>query len=348
VNEIERIHQMVRDGRITAEEGERLVRVLQEVDEVDAQLDREARSIDREARDAGDTGGRPVRPGDTGTAAAPAAAAPAAAAPAAAEAEGVTNAVTASIRGTGASAPAPKNHQHAAEDTAEDTAKAAAEGTPDDTAAEQPFAPADTPWVRISMLAGDLDVRADSSLTEPHVSGAPGTISVERSGANFDLNFRPEGTGFLDRFLTQMRSGNVSVAIPEGYGVDLNMRAGDVRLHGVPYLRGRLTAGELSADALRGVDLKNAAGDIDVRLLLTEGQHRITSATGDVDIVLLPGSDVRVEGSVSIGDAESRSAGFTTERSGLGDRVSGTVGSGAALLEVHVTTGDVNVEVGHG
>src|SRR5690606_28137732 len=142
-------------------------------------------------------------------------------------------------------------------------------------------APAGTPFVHVDMLAGDLEVRVDPSLSEPQISGGPGRIGMERHGADFQVNFRPEGSGFLDRFLTQMRSGKVSVAIPEGYGVDLNMRAGNVQLHGVPYLRGRLTAGELSADALNGVDLNNAAGDIDVRLLLTEGKHRIASATGD-------------------------------------------------------------------
>ena len=331
MNEIERIHQMVRDGRITAEEGERLIQVLREVDEVDARLDREAQAIDREARGAHADSERSDRTGAAASAAAAAAAAEAAATAAGASAaNAATDARATPARPAGApqSTDAPRTT-----DAPQSTSEAA---------------PAGTPFVHVDMLAGDLEVRVDPSLSEPQISGGPGRIGMERHGADFQVNFRPEGSGFLDRFLTQMRSGKVSVAIPEGYGVDLNMRAGNVQLHGVPYLRGRLTAGELSADALNGVDLNNAAGDIDVRLLLTEGKHRISSATGDVDVVLLPGSDVRVEGSVSIGDAEAGGGEFSTERSGLGDRISGTIGAGTAFLEIHVTTGDVHVEVGHG
>jgi hypothetical protein len=335
VNEIERIHQMVRDGRITAEEGERLIQVLREVDEVDARLDQEAQAIDREARGAHDDSVGSDRT-------------------AAVAANAATNAATASEANTDATTAAADSATAAADSaTTAPTAAEDATGTftppaGDTTVTGTDAAPAGTPFVHVVMLAGDLEVRVDPSLTEPHVSGGPGKLGMERHGADFQVNFRPEGSGYLDRFLTQMRSGKVSVTIPEGYGVDLNMRAGNVRLHGVPYLRGRLTAGDLSADALRGVDLTNAAGDIDVRLLLTEGKHRISSATGDVDVVLVPGSDVRVEGSVSIGDAEAGGAAFTTERSGLGDRVTGTIGAGSAFLEIRVTTGDVHVEVDHG
>lgn len=310
MNDIERIHQMVREGRITAEEGERLIQVLREVDDADARIGQEARAIDRQMHDPSADAG-PVNPAG--------ATQPAATRPTATE--------------SAATQPA------ASQPAAPQPAPEAPGSTP---------APPTTPWVHVSMLAGDLEVRVDPALREPQVTGAPGSVSVEREGADFRVSFRPEGGGFLDRFLTQMRSGRVQVAIPDGHGVDLSMRAGDVRLHGVPYLRGRLSAGDLRADALRGIDLQSAAGDISVRLLLTEGRHRIASATGDVKVVLQPSSSVRVDGSVSIGDAEGHGPAFTTERKGLGDRVVGTLGDGAAELQIHVTTGDVDVEVGHG
>lgn len=337
MSDIERIHQMVREGRITAEEGERLIQVLREVDDADARIGQEARAIDRQMHDPSAAAGAANLAG-VGQ---PAATEPAPTQPAAARPEATQPAATQPAATQPAAArPAGTQPEGAA------SGPATPEPTPDAPTATP--APPTTPWVHVSMLAGDLEVRVDPALHEPQVTGAPGSVSVEREGADFRVSFRPEGGGFLDRFLTQMRSGRVQVVVPDGHGVDLSMRAGDVRLHGVPYLRGRLSAGDLRADALRGIDLQSAAGDISVRLLLTEGRHRIASATGDVKVVLQPGSSVRVDGSVSIGDAEGHGPAFTTERKGLGDRVVGTLGDGAAELQIHVTTGDVDVEVGHG
>ena len=85
------------------------------------------------------------------------------------------------------------------------------------------------------------------------------------------------------------------------------------------------------------------AGDLDLSLHLLEGEHRVTASAGDVDIELLKGSSVTVEGSVGMGDFDTE--GFSAEvREGLtGGAFSGVVGGGKARLKVQMSAGDLDV-----
>ena len=202
-------------------------------------------------------------------------------------------------------------------------------------------------WIHLDMLAGDVTVMVDEDLDAPCLDGGEeGGMKLEKQGEDYYLSQfggRSEG-GFLERLMGGFRHNKLSLRIPQGFGVELSMKAGDVNLKGVPYLRGGLLAGDLDADALEGVDLTMSAGDVKLGLRPTSGSHRVVTTAGDVTIFLLPGSSARVEGGVNIGDI-SLTPPFERERQGLGQRFHGVVGGGDAELELKLSTGDLKVVV---
>jgi len=153
----------------------------------------------------------------------------------------------------------------------------------------------------------------------------------------------PDRGNVIDRFLSSLRSGDLDVRIPPHFGVAIQATAGDIDLHGVRYLRGRLRAGDVSADRLEGVDFALMAGEFGATLDLKAGEHVITIGAGDVSVSLPSGADVTVTGRVSIGDLDSRIDGLEERGSGLGGEVAGVLGAGSAKLRLRVTTGDLSI-----
>jgi len=315
MDETERIRKMVAAGTITDEEAERLLSVLRDIDSAEAELAASAEAMEVEARAAA---GEPVA-GDA-AAGEPAAAVPGAAAPPGAAAESAAPQVAAAETASTAAAAAPTGP------------KAAAEGTR---------------WLHLSLLAGDIDVRSDPDVSEVTLSGDAESLRLEPASDGATLRYQGAGgsDSWVDRFVNRLRSTHVRVRLPADYGVDLNVTAGDVKLSGVPYLRGRLTSGDLEARGLKGVDLVTSAGDIDLEMTLTEGRNSLRATAGDVDIRLGADSNVAMSGSVSIGNASVRGHGFEVSRHGVGQRFEGRLGDGAASLDVHVTTGNLHVKV---
>lgn len=338
MTESERIRKMVEAGTITNEEADRLLAVLQEIDEADRALAAAGEAMEAEAEQAL-AGAEPaglepagldsVRPEPAGVE--PAQPRQRAGAPRGAEPRSVAGGGQGAEVGT----PGPDLQRTA---------------PPSSGAAQVPqeaAAPGATRWVHLSLLAGNLSVRSDPRVGEPEMEGDAEGLRVERTEDGFAVR-QPWGGGrasWVDRFLSRIRAGRLEMRVPAGYGVDLSVTAGDVEVRGVPYLRGRLTSGNLDASGLRGIEFATAAGDIDLEMTLTEGRHTLRATAGDVNVRLGAGSDVAVEGSVSIGNATVRAPGFDVGHRGVGQRFQGRIGAGTASLGLHVTTGDVKVTV---
>ena len=379
MTDIERVKEMVSEGRITAEEGDQLIKVLLEVDDannaaIDAAIDADyaaaLEAADRVESTEGqsDTLAAPATAvsaaPEAATAAADGAAADGAdvkpAAFAAAGLDAARDAAREAGREAGRlareAAREARENARAARDAAREAARSARgaardlrRGGPGPTStAPRPgaaIAPSGTKWVTIEMIAGDLDVWAVDGLSGPEVEGGPGNVNVEDTADGYTVKFAPDRGGVLDRVLSHIRSGSLRVRVPSDHGVVVKATAGDVDLHGVRYLRGNLTAGDLNADGLEGIDFSSMAGDLDVAAKLTSGRHVLTVGAGDVEFTLDDRSDVTVDAAVSIGEASSDAAGFSRNARTVGSELSGQVGSGAAHLELRATTGDVDVSV---
>lgn len=346
MDEKERIHSMVMAGTITEAEAGRLLGLLDDIDRAEVELAESREAMEARAREAtgpGHAGGR-VPGGDPATnerEAAPVAEGEAASAGAGAIAAAPDGATASAGRAEASSAVAPVSAAVpviAAADA--ETPRASPQG-------DLGGAPASARWLHLSLMAGDVDVRVDPAIDRVELAGDAEGLRLEPAADGFVLRHGSDsrGASWVERFLTRLRSSNVRVRVPGGYGVHLDVTAGDVDLDGVPYLRGRLTSGNLRARGLSGVDLVTSAGDIDLDMILTEGKHRLRATAGDVVIRLGSGSSVTVAGSVSIGNASVRAPDFEVDRRGVGQRFEGRVGGGAANLDVHVTTGNIDVKV---
>ncbi len=197
----------------------------------------------------------------------------------------------------------------------------------------------DRRWLRVDLLAGELDVVVDETITKPVVNGKNVDLVLRESGKGMVLKLNASGS--TPRWVTGMVRVEAEVRLPAGWGVDLDVKAGEVSLKGVPYVRGRMLAGELSIQGASAVDIDKLAGDLDVSFRPTEGAHRIASRAGEVTVRLLPGSDVRVEGKLSVGQIDAE--GFEQRSHGVGSSVRGVVGQGKAELKVSLTAGELQI-----
>lgn len=313
MSDIERIRAMAEDGTITAEEAERLIGILNEIDEAEVRVEGVADEAETAARS--DTAAPRDAAGRQDGAASPSA-----------DTDPRVDV------GVGPERPG-------GSDDVDGDARSG-----DRTTSEGMHAPGDLRWLEISTLAGDFDISVDPSLDAPRVDGPEGLRLLETE-QGFALEFA-RGSSFLDRLLSGSIGRDFTIAVPAAMGVDLRIKAGDVDIEGVPYLRGQLVAGDLKAKGLRGIDLHMSAGDVDIWVAPTEGVHRITVTAGDLNVRFDPASDVAVEGRVTIGDT-SVPRHFREERTGLGRRFSGTIGAGTASFELRQSTGDTKVSVEH-
>ena len=221
-------------------------------------------------------------------------------------------------------APAPS----ATEADAAATAAAAAEPTA--------IAPEGTRWLRIDLPAGDLDVRAADVDAPTLDDDGEGRVKLEVTADGARLFTDPE-RGLLGRYTP----ADARVRVPRAWGIDLDVKAGDLDVRDVPFVAGRILAGDVEVRGARGLDLTCLAGDVSIAVAPTEGRHRLVARAGDLSVRLLPGSDVVVDGRVSLGDASAR--GLARERRGMGAVVHGRIGAGKARLSIELGAGDLEV-----
>jgi len=188
-------------------------------------------------------------------------------------------------------------------------------------------------WARVKLMAGQLEARLDPSLQMPEVRGQ---AEVRQVGTDLEIIPKVVSGSFLGELLGGM--GSLELRLPAGWGLDLNSKAAQVEVEGVPFLRGRVAAGNVELEAVEGLDLEVTAGNIDGSLLLREGQHRLRVSMGNAELDLLSGSSVRLNPSVSLGSQEIR--GFDRGANGVARQK----GEGQATLEVTVRMGNLEVK----
>lgn len=221
---------------------------------------------------------------------------------------------------------------------------------PHDDAPTPESTPSDVPrtWTTVHATACSLDIRVDATLHEPRLDVRQGDLTLERNDDGWHLHQGKPGDepGRLSRFLKRLHHAKGTLTLPEGTGVHLDVTAGDLDLHGVPALTGRLHAGDVEARGLHAIDLKVHVGDVDIHLDPVPGNHRIHLSVGDLDVRLAHGADVTLHGHVDVGDAEAARP-FHHERRGLiAAAIEGTSGSGTANLHASVGTGDLTIRNG--
>lgn len=302
MDERDRIEKMVEDGKITGEEAQKLLAVLSEIDDASASLEHTIGSVDLEAEAVGRTG----VPVEGSSADAPQPSHPPAPDAKDASMHGAHASVDGPHETTGdghasdghaepewaddfrqavdaagrAAGQAMTDVSRAVGEVGRavfgDTGQAAGtEATADASAAATVVAtsafdcaPAGTKWLRVSLVASILTVRVDASVAEPVLSGDTKRVKLESTPYGFLVTRSDEA----DRgewsipFLTHFPKTELDIRIPTDMGIETRMTAGELSLVGVAYLRGKLTAGDVNARNLRGIDFTTAAGNVDIEV----------------------------------------------------------------------------------
>jgi hypothetical protein len=199
--------------------------------------------------------------------------------------------------------------------------------SPQGSGAPRVESPTGLRWLTIKMMAKNLEIRVDESLSEPQVEGA----ELERDGSGWRIETQ-KLEGLLSRFGGAVGEAfELDIRLPPEVGVSLDAKAGNVEVKDVPFFRGRVAAGNVELTRVRGIDLELKAGNLDAELLLAEGEHRVQVSMGNADVEILRGSSVRINGRASMGSLNMKGP--------------SKLGEGKASLDLLVKMGNLDVMV---
>jgi hypothetical protein len=184
----------------------------------------------------------------------------------------------------------------------------------------------DLRWLKVRMLAGNIEASVDPSLQTPQVTR--GNADMRSVGQDVELDVQAVRSDFLGGLLGSIRAGDIELKLPQGWGLEIDGKAGEVEVKDVACLRGRVLAGNIELERVHGLDLSVRAGNVEGSLLITEGQHHLKVSMGNAELKLLPGSNVKVTPHVSLGNVSNQDP---------------VVGEGKAVLDVTVSMGNVEL-----
>jgi len=106
---------------------------------------------------------------------------------------------------------------------------------------------------------------------------------------------------------------------------------------------------EIHLEGVTGdVEVENTNGGIEIHPAnkLPMGKMMITGKHGDITLVLPPNAGFQVDATTRKGDITSDFSPLRTEESNGSSRASGTIGNGAAKLQINADTGDIHINKG--
>ncbi len=202
--------------------------------------------------------------------------------------------------------------------------------------------PSHLQWFRVRLMSGDLEVVLEPGRTEPLVEGEV-QVQGRRKGpekmpGEMVEEVLEELHGQAQGDVDLIATDDLTVRLPQCWGLACEVLSGDLRAEDIPFVRGRVMSGDASLQGVGGVDLQVASGDLHALLRLTEGQHNLEVLDGDASVAFCD-SSVRVEGKLLHGELDPRGD-FTHRKR----KVSGKVGEGNAHLRIVVHNGDLTLE----
>jgi Putative adhesin len=159
----------------------------------------------------------------------------------------------------------------------------------------------------------------------------------------------PTELGFLDtvfKAIGRVMPVDIKIKVPANLPrLEIKALAGDVDVQGVTGLvKMDLSAGDVKLRDAGQFEIDAKAGDIKVNTKLETGESKISALAGDIEVRLEPGSSVSLKARVQAGDVGAK--GFIlsqTDKRITGGSLEGRLGAGRAKLEVSLMAGDLDV-----
>ena len=221
--------------------------------------------------------------------------------------------------------------------------------------------------VKLTVQRGDVNL-ADLGASA-HVNLDKGSIRATKIAGDVDIDGRVDdvtleevkgGVRLSGDFFNNIRLSRIAKV------VEFKSARSDITIAGVP---GDL---EISGDALRATDVtgpirlvtrskeihlegvngdvevENSNGDIEIHAAgkVPVGRMMITGKHGDVILVLPPNAGFTVDATTRKGEITSDFSPLRTEQTNGASRTTGTIGNGAAKLQINSDTGDIRINKG--
>jgi DUF4097 and DUF4098 domain-containing protein YvlB len=221
--------------------------------------------------------------------------------------------------------------------------------------------------VKLAVQRGDINL---SDITGgAHINLDRGSVRATGIGGDVDIDGRVDNATLEDVKGSVRLNGDFfnDIRLKEiGKTVEFKSARSDIMLSSV---QGDL---EISGDSLRATDvagpmrlitrskeihLEGVTGDVEVENTnggieihpankLPMGKMMITGKHGDITLVLPPNAGFQVDATTRKGDITSDFSPLRTEESNGSSRASGTIGNGAAKLQINADTGDIHINKG--
>ncbi len=207
----------------------------------------------------------------------------------------------------------------------------------------------------INATAGDIDVEGVPGLGTIEANVKNGSLEITEDG---DV-IRILGVGKIDdpteigwlntviRTIGRNLPVDIHVKVPSNLlELEVKALAGDVSVAGVTGMVSlEMSAGDLKLKDAGRFNINAKAGDIKVRTKLTDGESNLRALAGNVDVILEGGSSVTMKASNSAGDITAKGFILThTEKRVVGGSLEGRLGAGRAKLTVSLSAGDLDIE----
>jgi hypothetical protein len=205
----------------------------------------------------------------------------------------------------------------------------------------------------LNVNAGDIDVRGVPGDTlEATVQN--GTLEVTNTGGNVRITAHgriddPTEIGWLNTVIKTIGRAlpvQLQISVPETLkDLEINALAGDVDVRGVKgHVKLDLKAGDLKLEDAASFDIDGKAGNIRIRTKLENGNSKVNAIAGNVSITLDSGSSVALKAGISAGDVSAKGFILTqSEKRVVGGSLEGRLGAGRASLECKLAAGDLDI-----
>ena len=138
----------------------------------------------------------------------------------------------------------------------------------------------------------------------------------------------------------------LEVRVPQNLAhLEINLVAGDldvIEVHGTVQID--ISAGDITLEGASSFMVNAKAGDIKIKTKLENGESSVKALAGNVNIQLLAGSSVALKASTTAGDVSARGFILTqTETKCVGGDLEGRLGAARAKLTCSLTAGNLDI-----
>ncbi len=199
--------------------------------------------------------------------------------------------------------------------------------------------------INVTGVAGLSQIEASVKNGTLETTNANGSARIVAHG-NLD---DPTEIGWLNTVIRTIGRAlpiQLEVRVPQELAhLEVNLVAGDLDIIGV---HGKveldISAGDVTLEGATSFMVNAKAGDIKIKTKLENGESSVKALAGDVKVQLLSGSSVALSARVSAGDVSARGFILTqTEKKLVGGSLEGRLGAARAKLNCTLMAGDLDI-----